>query len=795
MNIFFNKNKTSPKQHSLTSNTSSSPNVNQHMYTLYKESTELNMRPKQFTLNTASNSLKTSIQLLRRFIFKISNISLTPLVSGIDSFLQFTIGGNYSISVYKNKVTNDKYNIIQGKRGFVDKTEVVLYINSSSDLIKVNYAKIIETELRMSYTMIEKEKLMIELWQYNGIMPNSLVAHIVIPLIDIAKGSEDIKQIFCINTNNTKSKTQYAIVEFNCVFEEIWDFHFALANVVFYEPTKQKANSTKHEPVKYTLNAEFQGKKTTSSTSLTPQQESLSNQHIIWNSFDNTLLFRGTVSQLESKEIVFTATYKRESLLIRRSNTLFKTVLSLYDIIHSQSFKCVFPNGSYLEGNIAFDNTPQYQQMNKKIRLFSNKTYLHIKILSVSNIVPVYFNKGIVNSFVNCNWNSINIKTRTVNESNNPIFNEDLFFQIPSQIASSPSSVLNNVELTLFIEDNDGTVDNVGSVLIKLNEQNFIKEERKVYYDDTRKEVNVHVDKARNEFELTSLMYSTYNKTVINVEMCFIPYDAGSFIKMNKNEKRNEMVSYRRLIPEMLKNTLVKGNYCALLETVFNERIKLSLNHLICLPLFKHRYFNILCGVDRTNIKSKQYLPYYINAITLPTFTHNKHKYTIDLSLNSIDAIAHYVRCFPHSLQEQVQVDSRVYSIKDDEIECSNPNYMFKCNKGNEIEHAILMACLIIGLQYSCNNTGTSSESTGENKSYTNCKSNSNNSKVNNYEELSNRVFVCLGKLKGCNELCCWVMVIDPNYEGISFYDPKIFLNVSINFFISLSDYRIDVVP
>ena len=778
MNIFFNKNKSSPIEQSLPNN--SSPDVNKHMYTLYKESTELNMQPKQFTLNTTNNAVKTSMQLLRRFILKISNISLTPLISGINSFLQFTVGGNYSISVYKNKVTNDKYNIIKGKRGFVDKTEVILYINNNpSDLTKVNYTKVIETELRMSYTMIEKEKLMIELWQYNGIMPNSLISHIVIPLIDIAKGSEDIKQLFYINnSNNTKSKTQYAILEFNCVFEEIWDFHFALSNVVFYEPTKQKLTSNKNESMKYTLHAEFQGKKTSSSTLLTPQQESISNTHIIWNSFDNELLFRGTISQLESKEIIFTAYYKKDSHLIRRNNTLFKTVLPLYDIVHSQSFKCVLPSGSYLEGNITFDNIPQYQQMNKKIILFSNKRYLHIKVLSVSNIVPVYFNKGIVNSFVNCNWNSINLKTRTVNESNNPIFNEDLFFQIPSQITSF--SILNNVELTLFIEDNDGTVNNVGSVVIKLNKQNFIKEEHKVYYDDIRREMNIQVDKTKNEFELTSLMYSTYNKTVISVEICFIPYNAGSFIKtVNDNEKQNATVCHKLLIPEMLKNMLVKGSDYSILDNVFNERIKLSLNHLISLPLFKHRYFNILCGVDRSNIKLKQYLPYYLNAITLPTFTNNnnKHKYNIDLSLNSIDAIAHYVRCFPFSLQEQFQVDSNVYIIKDNEIECSNPNYMFKCNKGNEIEHAILMACLIIGLQYSCNTTSSSSESTGENKSNTNCNSN----KVNNYEELSNRVFVCLGKLKGCNELCCWVMVIDSNYENISFYDPKIFLNVTLH--------------
>ena len=129
MNIFFNKNKSSPIEQSLPNN--SSPDVNKHMYTLYKESTELNMQPKQFTLNTTNNAVKTSMQLLRRFILKISNISLTPLISGTNSFLQFTIGGNYSISVYKNKVTNDKYNIIKGKRGFVDKTEVILYINNT----------------------------------------------------------------------------------------------------------------------------------------------------------------------------------------------------------------------------------------------------------------------------------------------------------------------------------------------------------------------------------------------------------------------------------------------------------------------------------------------------------------------------------------------------------------------------------------------------------------------------------------------------------------------------------------
>ncbi len=74
-----------------------------------------------------------------------------------------------------------------GKRGYADKTEISKNVDK---LIKELFDKIIDVEMRMSYSMVNNQKMMIELWDYNAM--NTIKGYTTIPLIDIANGRIDL---------------------------------------------------------------------------------------------------------------------------------------------------------------------------------------------------------------------------------------------------------------------------------------------------------------------------------------------------------------------------------------------------------------------------------------------------------------------------------------------------------------------------------------------------------------------------------------------------------------------------
>jgi hypothetical protein len=127
---------------------------------------------------------KVQMELMRRWHVKIYNIYITPYREMMDPFLQFTIGGDYSVDVFKTK-KDATYKIAKGTRGFADKTEVLSNVDK---LMKAAYDKTIDIEMRMSYSMINSQKMMIELWDYNTIWMNSIKGYETIPLINIVNG-------------------------------------------------------------------------------------------------------------------------------------------------------------------------------------------------------------------------------------------------------------------------------------------------------------------------------------------------------------------------------------------------------------------------------------------------------------------------------------------------------------------------------------------------------------------------------------------------------------------------------
>jgi len=128
---------------------------------------------------------KIEMELMRRWRVEIFNIYITCLKEKLDPFLQFTIGGDFRLQVITDK-KGRSHKKPTGKRGFSDKTEVLINLDA---LEKRGFDKIIGTEMRMSYSMINAQKLMVELWDYNGVWSNKIMGYATENLIDIVNGN------------------------------------------------------------------------------------------------------------------------------------------------------------------------------------------------------------------------------------------------------------------------------------------------------------------------------------------------------------------------------------------------------------------------------------------------------------------------------------------------------------------------------------------------------------------------------------------------------------------------------
>ena len=169
---------------------------------------------------------KVEMERIRRWAVKIYNIYITQLKEMAHPFLQFTLGGDFKVEVYKNK-SGETYKVPKGTRGYSDKTEVQENVDK---LEKRAFDKIIDIEMRMSYSMIGKQKLMVEVWDYNTVFMNTIKSYTTYPMIDIVNGNKSIVLELTQKESGRKNPVPYARVEFVCLFQEIWDFKLNFLN-------------------------------------------------------------------------------------------------------------------------------------------------------------------------------------------------------------------------------------------------------------------------------------------------------------------------------------------------------------------------------------------------------------------------------------------------------------------------------------------------------------------------------------------------------------------------------------
>jgi hypothetical protein len=167
-------------------------------YDMSETKKQLNMRVED----------KVQMELMRRWHLKIYNIYITPYREMLDPFLQFTIGGDYCVDVFSTK-KGDTYKVPKGSRGFSDKTEVLTNVDK---LMKAAFDKTIDIEMRMSYSMINSQKMMIELWDYNTIWMNSIKGYETVPLINIVNGDINMSVDIVKRVKKRKNPSKFVLI-------------------------------------------------------------------------------------------------------------------------------------------------------------------------------------------------------------------------------------------------------------------------------------------------------------------------------------------------------------------------------------------------------------------------------------------------------------------------------------------------------------------------------------------------------------------------------------------------------
>lgn len=444
-----------------------------------------------------------------------------------------------------------------------------------------------------------------------------------------------------------------------------------------------------------------------------------------------------------------------------------------------------------VQGFVSIDNKPKYHQSGQNVMLLSTKKYLVIKVMRVENIRPAE-TRGIVDSFISVEWCGINQRTKTVKENNNPSFNEFLFFLVPlpdEWLANIDKYLLkineevlskNEVSFNLMIEGDDNTYDNFGIGYFYLSEiKGGNKMQEKYFAEDLKKEKKYLSEKYTGKIKLVSA-FSQSNNTFVHFEAWFLDNFPPS-VDFGEKKKKSERADR---VPLELAKYFPRNT-----DAYFNKEFKNKIHNTFLKYsnyTYKERtFFNLSPQDQYTNL---HLLPYFLSPISVPEKKFSKKDIEtnpnfFDCNMSTLDEIAHYVRCFayPNDLKNDIW---------------STPDFMLKLRKGNVEDHAILMACLMLGLRkkvptmsyaIDLNDKDGLIENETPNGKTPSDKGTDHNTVIEldkdilietteNVFPYENRIFVCQGKLKETKANHTWVMSISNDYRNVTFWDPKLFI-------------------
>ena len=152
--------------------------------------------------------------------------------------------------------------------------------------------------------------------------------------------------------------------------------------------------------------------------------------------------------------------------------------------------------------------------------------------------------------------------------------------------------------------------------------------------------------------------------------------------------------------------------------------------------------------------------------LLLPMFLMPYHIEHPDMT--TLTALGHYVHCFPF------------YETKADVNEVTPPNFMMTKRSGNNFEHAIMLACTMMGMKDDPVVMAEHEERRQQYLKQVNRRDDlaedgneADENEVLNYVPIRDRVFVCIGLIDKPKTKEYWTMTYSADLKDVTFWDPR----------------------
>lgn len=324
-----------------------------------------------------------------------------------------------------------------------------------------------------------------------------------------------------------------------------------------------------------------------------------------------------------------------------------------------------------------------------------------------------------------------------------------------------------------MIEGDNNTYDNLGIGFFHLSElKNGEKNNHKYFAVDKKKDVNYVTRVFTGKAKLISA-FSTSKLTFLNFEAWFLE-DFPDLV--DYGEKKDKSANEDKIPIELdsfWNHKKKKNDFLAVHKRMVTSYFSKQSNYS-----YKDRVFFNLFKKDQ--YENNHLLPYYLSIISVPDKKFSKeerekNRNFFDCNLRTLDEAAHYVRNY-------------TFGAERNDVTVS-PDFLLKTRKGDLDDHAILMACLMMGIKKETVGKKKKKEQLldandftipGPTKGAASTNTTTDGAKTTQDKEekdvfpYENRVFVCMGKMKNLRVDHLWIMTIDDNYKDITFWDPRV---------------------
>mmetsp|Transcript_7155 Transcript_7155/g.13106 ORF Transcript_7155/g.13106 Transcript_7155/m.13106 type:complete len:873 (+) Transcript_7155:138-2756(+) len=491
-----------------------------------------------------------------------------------------------------------------------------------------------------------------------------------------------------------------------------------------------------------------------------------------WPEIEGGMNFRGSLHELENLQLqitLYNGTITKKMIGTR--------TLQLRGIADNGTIKAdIVQKGRHTTGNVCFAkgrisiaSMPKYRQLGEILHLSSKEQYLCVKVLRVDNLL-LPSERGVVNSFVTVEWGNSVKTSRTIYDSFKPIYNETFHFPIIINASLKGDRVKRNkaimnelvqrnfIQFCVWAIDEEGFNDSLGSSIFSLNEiQSGTGTEITFYDDDFGNYTFFKVKVKSTKKQLTSPFSMGGTSSFIYFE-AYLLYEQEAdlvFEDIPAWEEKEEILDPDQLaIAEdewVTKSQSLRDYFAEESQRYFRYREKDERSREHFLPFY-------LCKMSLPDLPSKKLdlRKRLKKAVKKITEKPNEDEWDEDklkqekiryFNTNSLKAISHWVSLIPYSQNASSDI-------------WTSPEFLMAMGKGDVEEHALILTCLFLGFR------DPSLEPLDMKSKFKLSKS--EETKVAAFDQ---RVYCVVGSLKLRKTSHIWVMTIDEDYRGVTFWE------------------------